>query len=472
MTIHSKPRPHSRTAFHLELPIWDGLVAIVLLVYLGSIEFSIPTLTACFFAAFGGIFFSKWRAGSDNAKDMRNFIYVGVLFFVLLDPLQLREGIDEFRYSVVAETLLYVAIFLTMVSLGYRLPPSRKLANAFARISEPQNGAQLFRAAILLYLIGAIPIFYYSGGSLNTFVQILLAGYNWGVDAGWRRGALGSGLDYLFTILFLILNATPFLALWVLKRVSLNPLQKAILVWIILSVSLFYFFSGARRIFAFLVLGLLLYLYNAVPSHKRKTWGVLFALAPFVLLLAMQVQIRYRTEGFYDVDLATVETRFDHLHRDNIFFWMLTAVEVMPDKYPFTWEMPFVELFIHPLPRFLWPGKPITEGFPFVNWGDFGASLAISIIGQFYIAEGLLGVVIAGLCYGWAARNWDQLIRTAPEGSVRSLIYYMGGILFFVLGIRNFGEIVTQWYSVGFLILVFHLLGRFKRTRRVLGPVV
>src|SRR5438552_5696765 len=124
---------------------------------------------------------------------MRNFIYVAVLFWVLLDPLQLREGIENFRHSVVAETLLYVAVFLATVSLGYQFPPSRKLANTFARISEPQNGAQAFRAAIVAYLIGAAPILYYSGGSLDNFLQTLLAGYDWDVDPGWRRGALGTG---------------------------------------------------------------------------------------------------------------------------------------------------------------------------------------------------------------------------------------------------------------------------------------
>jgi len=469
MKIHSKPRPHLRTAAFMDLLFWSGVLAIVFLAYMGVVEFSTPILTAFFFLAFGGIIILKWLAGNPIGKDMRNYIYLGVLFWVLLDPLQLREGIDEFSDSVVAKTLLYVAIFLAMVSVGYQLPPSGKFANAFARISEPQNSARILRATILLYLIGLVPILYYSGGSPSTFVRTLLSGYNWEVDAGWRRGALGSGLDYLFTIFFLILNATPFLALWVLKRVSLKPLQKAVIVWIILSVPLFYFFSGSRRLFAFLVVGLVLYLYNAMPRNKRKIWGVFFALVPFLLLLAMQVQVEYRVAGFYDVDLSTVETRFAHLHRDNIFYWMLTAVEVMPDQYPFTREMPFSELLIHPIPRFLWPGKPICEGFPFLNWEDYGATLTISVIGQFYIAQGLLGVIIVGLAFGWAARNWDQLIRMATDGSILSLIYYMGGVLFFLVGIRNFGEIVTQWYSVGFVILMAWYLGRFSRARRARG---
>lgn len=473
MKIDSELRSASITTGRLwDLLIWAAVLAIVFLAYSDAIKFSTPTLTACFFVAFGIIIFLKWLGSKSNAKDMRNFIYLGVLFWVLLDPLQMREGIGDFDDGVVAETLVYVAIFLMTVSLGYQLPRPRIIAKAFARISEPAKGKRIYRATIVLFLIGLIPILYYSEGSASTFRQILLAGYDWEVDAGWRRSALGSGLDYLFTIFFLILNATPFLALWAFKRASLNLLQKAILSSIILSVPLFFFFSGSRRTFAFLVLGLLFYLYNAIPAPRRKRWGILFALAPLVLLLAMQVQVQYRTEGFHDIDLATVETRFDHLQRDDIFYWMLTAVNVMPEQYPFTREVPFADLFIHPIPRSLWPDKPVTEGFPFLNWRDYGATLTISIIGQFYVAQGLLGVIMAGLCFGWAARNWDQLIQTASDGSVRSLIYYMGGILFFVVGIRNFGEIVTQWYSVGFLVLVFYFLGRSKAPSRVAGLVV
>lgn len=451
----------------VELPFWGGLLVVVFLANIGLLEFSTPTLTAFFFVAAGGIVLSKWFLGTQNLKDMRNFIYGGVLFWVLLDPLQLREGIDEFRYEVVTKALFCVAIFLATASLGYLFPPLRNLDSRFSRISEPRSGTQVFVATVLLYLIGVVPVLYYSGGSLNTFLHVLLSGYNWEVDPGWRRGALGSDLDYLFTIFFLILAVSPFLAVWALKKTAQNILQKAALVWIILSVPTFYFFSGSRRLFAFFVLGVLLYLYNAIRIRKRWRWRVLFAVAPILLLLAMQVQVEYRAAGFEEVDLATVETRLDSLHRDNIFHWLLTATDVMPDKYEFTGDIPFVDLFLHPIPRFLWPGKPVNSGFPFITWEDVGASLTISVMGEFFVAQGLLGVIIAGLAYGFAARNWDQIIQTAPDGSVRILIYYMGGVLFFVVGIRSFQEIVAQWYSVGFLVLVVYFLGRSKNRARI-----
>jgi oligosaccharide repeat unit polymerase len=463
----------SKATRWVELPIWAVLLVIVLFANLGIVEFSTPVLSAFFFAAIGGIIFSKWKAGSSNAQDMRNFIYVAVLFWVVLDPLLIGEGIDEFKGSVIAETLLYVAVFLTMVSFGYALSPSRTLASAFAGISEPQSGKQVFRAAISLYLIGVTPLLYYSGASLDTFLQILLAGYGSGAEAGWRRGGLGSESDYFFTICFLIFNISPFLALWVLRKATVNPLQKAVLIWIVLSVPLFYFFSGGRRVFGYFVLASLLYLYDAAPSHRQKLWRILFILVPIFLILAMQVQAQFRVSGFYDVDLAVVDTSLQGLYKDDIFHWMLTAVNVMPAEYSFTHDLPFLNLLTHPIPRFLWTEKPVNTGFPWLDWESIGGTtLTISVIGEFYIAQGLLGVVLAGLAYGWAARNWDQLMHIGSSGSAHSLIYYMGGVQFFVVGIRSFGDIVTNWYSVAFLILLIYFLGGFKHPKRAQGLAV
>lgn len=464
MKTYATSKPTFHAAVSVELLSWVGLLLIVLLANLRMLGFPAAVLAGFVFVAVACIVFSKWIAGSSNVKDMRNFIYIAVLFWVLLDPLQSREGIEDFKNSVAAEAILYVVVFLTTVSLGYCLAPSRKVARVFARISEPSNVSQIVGVVILLYLLGTTPILYYSDWSVDTFLRILLAGYNWDIDPGWRRGALGSESDYLFTICFLILNVTPFLALWALRRIPINPLQKVAFVWIIVSVFLFHFFAGGRRYFAFLVLASMLYLYDSAPKHRRVIWAAYLALALIILLVLMQVQVQFRAAGFADIDVAALETHIGAFQRDNIFYWMLTAVSVMPEQYSFTREIPFVDFLIHPIPRFLWPGKPISEGFPFQRWED--ASLTISVIGEFFIAQGLIGVIIAGLAYGWGARNWDELIRIAPDGSIRSLIYYMGGVLFFVVGIRSLSDIVTQWYSVGFVVLLTYLLGKLEHVQR------
>lgn len=443
---------------------WGIVLGFVTLGTFGIVEFTAPALAGLFFAAFGAIIFVKWASGSPLLRDMRIFIYIGVLFWILLDPLQMREGIAEFPNRVIAETLSYVAVFLVMVSLGYQVSPWRGLGKLFERMEDPSDSTRAFFALAVLYAIGTIPIVYYAEGSLDTFLETLLAGYNWDTAPGWRRGALGSAADYFFSACFLIYNATPFLALWLLRRASLHPFVKVCLLWVILSVPIFYFFSGSRRLFAFMILGMMFYFYTSLPSNRRAKWRILLLPIPFLLLLAMQFQVAFRAMGFFDADISAVDLSIDKLHRDNIFFWFLNAVDTMPTLYPFTGEIILSDLLLHPIPRFLWPDKPVALGYPFVDFEREGATLAISVIGQFYVAQGPLGVILVGLLFGWAARNWDQMIRNAPEGSIRSLIYYTAGVLFFVVGIRNFGEIVTQWYTIGILVLTTYLIGRSERT--------
>ncbi|TET73476.1 MAG: oligosaccharide repeat unit polymerase [Candidatus Aminicenantes bacterium] len=461
-----------RTTLIVEFLLFCGVLLLLLLGYKGVFKLPVQALTGVIFAAVGASLFFQHISGLPVLWNKRNFILLGVLFWVLLDPLQMREGIDEFSYDVIVETLLYVVIFMAMVSLGYFFPPYRKLERAFSRIQEPRSGRQVFSLIIIVYLIGIAPMLYYSRGSLYLFGEIFFAGYNWNADLGWRRGALGTGRDYFITILQYFLFGGAFLAVWALRRISLWQWQRIILFLIVVSVLATIYFCGSRRIFAFVVIGLLLYLYTAISHKKRRRWRFVFLLAPIMLLLLMQIQMQFRAIGFYDIDISdirAIEKRLNYLHRDNNFYWLATAVNVMPEQYSFTREWPFLNFFIHPVPRFIWPGKPVSEGFPFISWREEGSSLSISVIGEFYIAQGLLGVIIAGLVFGWAARNWDQLARIALKGNIYSLIYFMGGVLFFILGVRGISDIYTQWYSVWFVIGLLYFLGRKEKRLMAAG---
>jgi oligosaccharide repeat unit polymerase len=456
--------PSFSPALIVEFLLFGGVMLFLLCTYIGMFSPPVQVLVAVIFTVVGASLFFQYINGYAILLNMRNFILLSVLFWILLDPLQMREGIDEFSYDVIVETLLYVVIFMAMVSVGYFIPPHRKIAWAFSRIQEPGSGRQVFWVIIIVYFVGIFPILYYSRGSLDVFREIFYAGYNQSVDLGWRRGPLGTGRDYFITILQFFFFASAFLAAWAMKNISLYKWQKIILFFIVASVPTTIYFGGSRRIFAFIVISLLLYFNNEISSKNRRYWRLIFLFAPIILLWLMQIQMQFRAIGFYDIDLRIVERRLDYLHRDNNFYWLATAVDVMPKQYSFTGEWPFINFLIHPVPRFIWPEKPVSEGFPFISWKEEGSSLSISVIGEFYIAQGLLGVIIAGLFFGWAARNWDQLARFAFRGSIYSLIYYTGGVLFFVVGIRGMIDIVTQWYSVGCVIGLFYLLrGKGKR---------
>ena len=186
----------------------------------------------------------------------------------------------------------------------------------------------------------------------------------------------------------------------------------------------------------------------------------------------MQAQVQFRSAGFYEFDAAKVESNLLEMHRDNNFYWFSMAVDTMPSTYEYTHEWIFLQIFTHPIPRFLWPEKPYSTGFPFVQWEDVGASLSISVIGELYVSQGIFGIILGGLIYGWLARHWDSLRQFIRKGSATGLIYSLG-LTLLLIGVRSFGDIVLNWYILALLIIVLRYLGlrRQVRTRSVIWPV-
>ena len=452
----------------LESLLLGGILFLILLANIGLLRLPIQLLVGLIFAVVGLSLFFQWSSGHSPLWNTRNFIFLGVLFWVLLDPLRMREGIDEFSYDIAVETLLYVGIFMAMVCLGYSFPPCRAVGWAFSKIQEPRNSRQVFWSIVVVYLIGISPILYYSQGSVSLFWKVLLAGYSPTGDPYWRRVALGGSREFLISFVRFFFLAAPFLTTWALKKIAISRCQKMILLFMVISILIILFFEGVRFIFGFVVMGLFLYLYAAMSPTKRRRWLILVLLGIAMSLWLMQVMVTYRAIGFYAIDIGAVDARLTHFHTDNNFYWLATAVKVMPEQFSFTNKWPFLYIFIHPIPRFLWPEKPASEGFPFITWDERGGeTLTSSIIGDFYMAQGILGVIVVGLVYGWIARNWDQIVRMASGGNIHTLIYYVGVMLIF-LGGRTFDTFVTQWY-VGILIIAFaYYLGRKEGKRYII----
>jgi oligosaccharide repeat unit polymerase len=394
---------------------------------------------------------------------------MGVLFWILLDPLQMREGIEEFSPDVVLQTVLYIMVFICAVLVGYSLPPYRGVHRFFWRIKEMQGGTALFWTFLIIWLISLVPLVVLSK-SFTNFWWLLLAGYSPEVELGWRRGMLGDERMFFISLAGLLQLSVPFLGAYILRDERFHIWQKWIAGILMVAVLMIVFFSGARRIFAFVVLGPLFYLYISLQPHLRRKWALAFVTVPIILLWLMQAQVQFRSVGFYDFDPRIVETDPLRLHRDNNFYWLAMAVDTMPKTYPYTGDWVFLQLLIHPIPRFLWPEKPFTTGFPFISWAEEKATLSLSVVGDLYVGHGVLGIIIGGIIYGWAAKNWDQLRSFATSGNLLTLIYCLG-LALLLLGIRSFWDIASNWYVLGLLVFIAYRLRSKTVWRKITGPI-
>jgi oligosaccharide repeat unit polymerase len=405
----------------------------------------------------------EWLVTRRTPVNARNAILLGVLFWLLLDPLLMREGIQEFTPDLVLTALLYAGIFMALVCIGYAIPPIAGLKRPFRGMTGSTNGNQVFWFTLVVYLFGMFPLIYASGGSISELWRLLLAGYSPDVDVGWRRGMLGDQDDFLKSVSRLLQLAVPFLGAYLLFR-PLSKWKKVLIVLMTLSLLLVIFFSGERRVFALIVLGPLLYAFYSLNKRVRRKWSPAFVMLALLLFWLMQAQVQFRAAGFYEFDASAVETNPLEMHRDNNFYWFATAVDTMPNTYEFTNDWVFPQVLTHPIPRFLWAGKPYTVGLPFVQWEDIGASLSISIVGELYVGQGLFGIVFGGFIYGWLAKNWDQLQDSVGTAPALSLVYCLG-LTLLLIGVRSFGDLVVNWYVLLIVALALRYFGQRRRSR-------
>ena len=411
----------------------------------------------------------EWVLSRRAPANSRNAILAGVLFWLLLDPLVWREGIDEFSPDVIVKALLYAGIFIAAICAGYLVPAFPGVKRFFSRMPLQTKDDRIFWLTVAIYLLGIVPQIYISGGSPTEFWRLLLAGYSPDIEVGWRRGMLGNLDDFLKSTAHLLELSIPFLGVYLLRR-QLAPWKKPLLLLMMISVFLIIFFSGERRVFALIALGPLLYLFFVTAKPMRRKLTPVFLAGALVLFWMMQAQVQFRSAGFYEFDPAVVQTNPLEMHRDNNFYWFATAVDTMPSMYEFTNEWVFLQIFTHPIPRFLWPGKPYTVGLPFVQWDEVGASLSISIVGELYVSQGLTGIILGGLLYGWMARNWDQLREYFSQSQAISLVYSVG-LTLLLIGVRSFGDIVLNWYVLAIVILALRLSGQRVRSRQWYGLI-
>jgi oligosaccharide repeat unit polymerase len=281
---------------------------------------------------------------------------------------------------------------------------------------------------------------------------------------------LGDRQDFLRSIARLLQLTIPFLGTYLISR-RLAMWKKALVALISLSLFMVIFFSGERRILALIVLGPLGYAFFSTPSRTLKKWAPVFLVLLVGLFWMMQAQVQFRSAGFYEFDAAKVEANILEMHRDNNFYWFTMAVDTMPSTYEYTREWIFLQVFTHPIPRFLWPEKPYSTGFPFAQWEEVGASLSVSVIGELYISQGLFGIVLGGLIYGWMAKHWDSLRQFIRKGTATGLLYSLG-LTLLLIGVRSFSDIVLNWYILAILIFVLRYLGirRQVQTSSVVWP--
>jgi hypothetical protein len=142
-------------------------------------------------------------------------------------------------------------------------------------------------------------------------------------------------------------------------------------------------------------------------------------------------------------------------------------MKVYPDMLPYSLGGEHFEILLRPIPRRLWPGKPVGGYMNKLHLFDSGSSVTVGIsptlIGDFYAEGGWLGIIICSVIYGWGVAwlvrysismrmIFGTLIRACLI--VASIPLLRGGDLpgvYALLGMAFWPVLLFLWWNRSFL---------------------
>ena len=400
-------------------------------------------------------------SGLRDAFRAEHFLLLALIYWILLDLLQTTYPLSEVDKNDVELAFIAVATMAIGIWIGVGLPRWR-LPAALKRASAIEFGPNaLYRAIWVSFLLG---IFYYvlqSGFDVQTILNGLSTD-RW--DAAWSRGMLGGWsafpeqLQYFGYVL-------PSLTVMLAERSRSRWFSPRVFVAILLS-SVFLAFQlqeGGRRIIGTIIGAAIL---TWLLLKKRISFGKLAVVLVLVLGLftLLQVILYARRFGFayyfeYGVDASSKK---DYYSVDDNFLRLAQIIHLFPNVIDYVGSSQIIFAIIRPIPRVLWPGKPIDPGFSLPELlGMTGVSLSSSVVGELYSSLGLVAVLLGGIFYGSIAKAWNAL--RDMRGNNNGVIMYALGVLVLFTGIRSMQDLVIMSYAL-LAWVVLSLMVRAKKT--------
>jgi hypothetical protein len=137
----------------------------------------------------------------------------------------------------------------------------------------------------------------------------------------------------------------------------------------------------------------------------------------------------------------------EHLRVDDNFYRLCQIIQLIPNSHGFVYHDYLVYVLVRPVPRILWPEKPVDPGFDLPTaLGVEGVSFAYSVIGELYMSLGFIGIALGGLFYGRVSAFARGLLgASSTQGA---LVIYSIIVMALFSGMRSILELVLVSYVV------------------------
>ena len=372
-----------------------------------------------------------------------NLIAISPIYWLLLDLIQGAYSMEYVSHASVETAFITIGLFVVGMWVAnfvtaWPVPKAVKRAASFK-----VNETNLFLLILIFFTLGFIRFAYPANFDLAVMANSVLRP-RW--EAPWSREQLGGWdafLDHMVYFGYLLPTLTALLGHkcgWLSRKTIVACLITVIMLLLLIQ-------GGGRRIVG-VVVGAAIICWFLEQALIRTKHILVVGVCLLLLLITMQFMLEYRDVGLgASFTEEAKEIQYSHIHVDDNFLRLSQIIEVVPQSHPYVYEKQIFFIFIRPIPRIVWQGKPIDPGFDLSNiLGERGVSLSASAIGDLYLAFGLPAVFIGGLFFGRLAGMTSELLLPLP-GSARTLVYSLAAMTL-VAGMRSLLELVLMSYML------------------------
>ena len=237
----------------------------------------------------------------------------------------------------------------------------------------------------------------------------------------------------------------------------LNPFTLAMLFAALL------FFMASKRLAVLIILVAVLLVVRKVKRNrdalKLLRRGALLVGALLVVTLVSQIRNQREEVSLTQFDVVeSVAITVEHA-MGGAYFMDPAKLSAIVDRNPgYLYGASFAMFLVAPIPRVLWPSKPVVRLGPYVaqeilDYNNDSGSPP-SAIGEFYLNFGILGVLFGMSCLGAVAALLYRAVPLAPDPGNARVRYtlFMLCIVLFLMG--DFSYVMILLIKFGFASVV------------------
>lgn len=316
-------------------------------------------------------------------------------------------------------TIFYVSSFLFSGIIASNLLGDRPNVIFLQDYNVSLTNRKVIISLAVLGCLSGVMSFYYLGGNFNEIIEEILESR--AIEKAWIQSSiLGDAISpYSFLASSAMASGSMLLWLSVLDK-NIHIIGRIILALLaLISTGVIYLDQGTRSIFLLMVLpALIIKIIEVGRKWKLRSavgifliFGIIFGLLQFILYYRTGLS-RGDLQHYFWRNIWTLDGTIDYFKETVI------SAKIVPAYHAYFRESIVYHFLVSPIPRFLWPEKPVSEliwFFTNIRWkidifSRAGNALP-GIIGQFYMSWGWIGPVVAGLAFGWGTGFIDRILR-------------------------------------------------------------